>query len=69
MANPPAPTLLGYKTWYDADDLPDEALSAGCLPRIKAATVEELTHAAVRNRQHITTWVTGQLAAEASDRP
>jgi hypothetical protein len=79
MANPPAPALLGYKTWYDAGegryvaeyelDLPDEALSAGCLPRIKAATVEELTHAAVRNRQHITTWVTGQLAAEASDRP
>ena len=75
----PAPKLLRYKTWYDASEgcyvaeyelgLSDEALAAGCLTRVKAATVEGLTHAAVRNRQHITTWVTGQLAAEASDRP
>lgn len=73
----PAPTLLRYKTWYDTGegcyvaeyelDLPDEAQKAGCLTRVKAATVEELTQVAVRNRQHITTWVTGQRAVEASE--
>jgi hypothetical protein len=75
----PAPQLLRYRTWYDAGegcyvaeydlDLPGEALEAGCLAQVKATTTEGLTQAAVRNRQRITTWVAGQRAAEASDRP
>lgn len=75
----PAPTLLRYKTWYDTSegcyvaeyelDLPDEALAAGCLLRVTAVTVEGLMHAAVRNRARITTWVTGQLAAERPEQP
>lgn len=70
----PAPQLLDYATWYDerelryvasyVKDLPGEALDAGCLQVVTAATVEGLTQAAVRNRIRIECWKSGQAVQQ-----
>jgi hypothetical protein len=72
MALPPPPSLLDYVTDVDGPgmryvaryrrDLPVEALAAGCLQEVTAATVEGLTQAAVRNRIRIECWTSGQVA-------
>lgn len=70
MATPPAPELLGYATWFEGGlyhaqfktGLPQAALAAGCLEEVTAATGDELTAAAARNRIRISVWLTGQWA-------
>lgn len=74
MPLPPAPQLLHYVTSLDEQemrytaryrrDLSDEALAAGCLQAVTAATVEGLTQAAVRNRITIERWTSGMLAQQ-----
>lgn len=73
------PALLDYTTSYDgqglryvaryAKDLPVEALNAGCLLEVTAATAEGLTQAAVRNRIVIERWQSGERLKRLTVRP
>lgn len=81
MTTPPPPRLLDYETSYDpgegcylahyARPIPEEAVTAGCRPVVKADTVEGLTQEAVRNRIRIECWKSGQpvqqLATERAE--
>lgn len=72
-----APRLLGYETWCDdtlvyvarwLEDLPEEALAAGCLRQVAAADELTFRQVAVRNRIRIEDWLSRQrLTAHAGE--